>query len=283
MQQTNEDALVGALYEALPYINRFAGKTVVVKLGGSAFGGRDTTLQDVVTLKSLGVKPVLVHGGGNEISDLLKRLGHEAKFVGGLRVTDEETLACVLMVLGGKVNKEIVAALNALGAPAVGLSGIDGALLEGRIKDPALGLVGEVTKVNLPVLEMVVNAGFIPVIAPLALGEGRQLLNVNGDTAAGEIAAALRAAKIIFLTDVEGIRNPDGSVISELTRQSVHNLIETGVVSGGMIPKVLACVRALEGAERAHIIDGRVPHALVRELYTDKGVGTMITTTSSRA
>ncbi len=272
-----DDALVAALNEALPYIKEFAGKTVVVKLGGSAFGGRDTTLQDIAMLKSLGVRPVLVHGGGNDISRLLQRLGHEARFVGGLRVTDEETLAAVMMVLAGKVNKDLVAALGALGAPAIGLCGVDGGLLEGRIKDPALGLVGEVTKVRLGVLRMVMEAGYIPVIAPLAVAEGGQCLNVNGDTAAGEIAAALQAAKIIFLTDVEGIRDSDGSIISEVTRQGVQDLIERGVVSGGMIPKVLACVRALAGAERAHIIDGRTPHALIRELFTHRGVGTMIT------
>jgi acetylglutamate kinase len=273
----NGELLVSALYEALPYINQFSGKTVVVKMGGSAFSGRDTTLQDVVTLRSLGIRPIVVHGGGNDISSLLKRLGNEAKFVNGLRVTDEATIDAVVMVLAGKVNKELVAALGALGAPAVGLSGIDGGLLEGRIKDPALGLVGEVTRVNLRALEMVSEAGFIPVVAPLALGEEGRPLNVNGDTAAGEIAAALKAAKMIFLTDVEGIRGKDGATINRITRGDLHELIETGVVSGGMIPKVQACVKALEGAERAHIIDGRVPHALIRELYTDRGVGTMIT------
>lgn len=265
------------LYEALPYINQFAGRTIVIKLGGSAFDGRDTTLQDVITLKSLGVKPVLVHGGGKDISNLLKRLGTEAKFVGGLRVTDEATLEAVVMVLAGKVNKEITACLNSMGARAIGLSGVDGGLLEGQIKDEALGLVGEVTRVNLSVIEMALAADLIPVIAPLALAEGGRILNVNGDTAAGEIAAALKASKMIFLTDVPGIRDADGKAISQLTRQGVHELIETGVVSGGMIPKVLACVRALEGVERAHIIDGRAPHALIRELYTDRGVGTMIT------
>ncbi|MHB1417502.1 MAG: acetylglutamate kinase [Chloroflexota bacterium] len=272
-----DDSLVAALYEALPYIKTFAGKPVVIKLGGSAFDGRDTTLQDILTLKSLGVKPVLVHGGGKDISSLLKRLGIEPTFVGGLRVTDEQTLDAVVMVLAGKVNKELVGALQTLGAPAIGLSGPDGGLLEGRIKDPALGLVGEVTRVNLGVLRLIMDAGYVPVVAPLALAKDGRCLNVNGDTAAGEIAATVGAAKIIFLTDVQGIRNADGATITQLTRQGVHELIETGVVSGGMIPKVLACVRALEGAERAHIIDGRVPHALIRELYTDRGVGTMIT------
>ncbi|MHB1006314.1 MAG: acetylglutamate kinase [Chloroflexota bacterium] len=272
-----KEPLLDALVEALPYIKRFSGRTVVVKLGGSAFGGRDTTLQDIVTLKSLGVNPVLVHGGGNDISSLLKRLGYEPKFVGGLRVTDEQTIDAVVMVLAGKVNKELVASLNTMGAPAIGLSGIDGGLLRARVKDAALGLVGEVTEVNLAALEAVVQAGFIPVVAPLALGEGGECLNVNGDTAAGAIAAALGASKMVFLTDVEGIRGADGAVISSLTSRDARNLIETGVVSGGMIPKVQACVKALGGADRAHIIDGRVPHALIRELYTDRGVGTMIT------
>ena len=275
--EEQQDTLAEALYVALPYIRSFAGRTVVIKLGGSAFGGRDTTLRDIVTLKGLGVKPVLVHGGGNDISNLLKRLGAEPRFVGGLRVTDEATLEAVVMVLAGKVNKEIVGALCALGAPALGLSGIDGGLLCGRVKEPALGLVGEVTKVNLPVLQMALDGGYIPVVAPLALGENGGALNVNGDTAAGEVAAALGAAKMIFLTDVAGILNRDGTLVSKVSRQGVQELIQTGVVSGGMIPKVLACVRALEGAERAHIIDGRAPHALIRELYTDRGVGTMIT------
>ncbi|MCL5108080.1 MAG: acetylglutamate kinase [Chloroflexi bacterium] len=272
-----QETLAAALYEALPYIRGFAGKTIVVKLGGSAFGGRDTTLQDIVTLRSLGVKPVLVHGGGSDISSLLKRLGAEPRFVGGLRVTDEATLEAVVMVLAGKVNKELVGALGALGAPALGLSGIDGGLLQGRVKDPALGLVGEVTQVNLAVLEMTLAGGFVPVVAPLAVGESGRALNVNGDTAAGEIAAALHAAKMIFLTDVPGILNADGTLISQVSRQGIQELIQTGVVSGGMIPKVMACVRSLEGAERAHVVDGRAPHALIQELYTDRGVGTMIT------
>jgi acetylglutamate kinase len=275
MQQ--EEQLASVLYEALPYISEFAGKTIVVKLGGSAFGGRDTTLQDVITLKRLGVKPVLVHGGGNDISNLLKRLGAEPKFVGGLRVTDEQTLEAVIMVLAGKVNKELVAALNAHGGQAIGLSGVDGRLLEGRVKDASLGLVGEVSKVNLAVLEMVLAGDLIPVVAPLALAEDGSILNVNGDTAAGEIAAAMRASKMIFLTDVPGIRDCEGGHISQLTRQGINELIQTGVISGGMIPKALACVRSLEGVERAHIVDGRAPHALVRELYTDRGIGTMIT------
>ncbi|MHB1131693.1 MAG: acetylglutamate kinase, partial [Chloroflexota bacterium] len=274
--QERDESLAEVLYEALPYIRGYTGQVIVIKLGGSAFSGRDTTLRDVVTLQSLGARPVLVHGGGNDISGLLKRLGHEAKFVGGLRVTDETTLEAVVMVLAGKVNKDLVGALLALGAPALGLSGIDGGLLRGRVKDPALGLVGEVTNVNLGPLQLALDGGYIPVVAPLALGEGGTALNVNGDTAAGEIAAALHAAKMVFLTDVPGILNQERQLISEVSRQGVHELIETGVVSGGMIPKVLACVRSLEGAGRAHIVDGRTPHALIRELYTDRGVGTMI-------
>ncbi len=275
MDDTN--VLVRTLQQAMPYISKFAGKTVVIKLGGSAFSGRDTTLQDVVSLRALGVRPVLVHGGGSDISSLLKRLGIEAQFVGGLRVTDEATIDAVVMVLAGKVNKELVAALNRLGAPAMGMSGIDGCLLRARIKDPQLGLVGAVEEVNLGLLEAVCAAGYVPVIAPLAYGEDGELLNINGDTAAGEIAAALGAAKMVFLTDVDGIHDQEGKTISSLSQAQAQQLISDGIVSGGMIPKVQACLTALKGAAQAHIVNGKVEHALLSEMYTESGVGTMIT------
>ncbi len=265
------------LREALPYIPRFQGKMIVVKLGGSTLGSEDTTLEDIAVLRSLGVRPILVHGGGAEISEWVRRAGHEPRFINGLRVTDEVTMEIVAMVLGGKINKQLVAGLAAYGCPAVGLSGLDGPILRARIKNPDLGLVGEVESVDLrPVLGLV-EAGYVPVIAPLALGPHNQALNLNADTAAAEIAAAARAAKLVFLTDVPGVKGADGQLLSTLTPTEVDRLIADGVIKGGMIPKVEACLVGLRGTDRAHIIDGRVPHALLKELYTDEGVGTMIT------
>jgi acetylglutamate kinase len=272
-----DDSLSNALIEALPYINYFAGKTVVIKLGGSTLGSEDTTLQDIVLLKNLNIQPVIVHGGGNAITHWLGRIGKEAKFVRGLRVTDDETMDVVRMTLVGKVNTELVAALNALGVRAVGISGLDARTIEARPVSPELGLVGEVTQVNLGLVHVLLQAGYVVVIAPIGSGAGDQALNLNADTAAGEIAAALHAEKLICLTDVPGVKGSDGQLISHCDRAKVEELIQSGVISGGMIPKVQACLRALDGVRRAHIIDGRVSHALVRELFTHSGVGTMIT------
>ncbi len=274
---TDCDPLSEALLEALPYINYFAGKTIVIKLGGSTLGSEDTTLQDIVLLKNLNIQPVLVHGGGNAITEWLARIGKKAQFVRGLRVTDEETMQVVRMTLVGKVNTDLVSSLNALGVSAVGISGLDGRMIEARQLSPDLGLVGEVTHVNLDLLKTLVQAGYIVVIAPIGSGEGDQALNLNADTAAGEIAAALHAEKMICLTDVPGVKAGDGSLLSGCYRAKVRGLIKSGVISGGMIPKVQACLRALDGVRRAHIIDGRVSHALVRELFTTGGIGTMIT------
>lgn len=271
------DQLSTTLLEALPYIHYFTGKTIVIKIGGSTLGSGDTTLQDVVWLKSLGIEPVIVHGGGNTINDWLNRIGKEAKFVRGLRVTDEETLTVVRMTLAGQVNTELVATIARLGGRAVGITGLDGRLLEAVPQSESLGLVGKVTRVNLGVLETLRAAGYITVIAPLGIGADGTMYNLNADTAAGEIAAALRAEKLIFLTDVPGIMDKAGQLLSQLSISQSRELIEQGVISGGMIPKVRACLRALDGARRTHIIDGRTPHALIRELFTDHGVGTMIT------
>lgn len=277
---SESERLSAALLEALPYINYFAGKTVVVKLGGSTLGSEDTTLQDIALLKNLNIQPVLVHGGGNAITEWLGRIGKKAQFVRGLRVTDEETMDVVRMTLVGKVNTALVSSLNALGVRAAGISGLDGRTVEARQLSPDLGLVGEVTSVNLDLVNVLIKAGYIVVIAPIGSGDGDQALNLNADTAAGEIAAALQAEKLISLTDVPGIKDKDGTLISNCDRARAEELIQSGVISGGMIPKVQACLRALDGVRRAHIIDGRVPHALVRELFTNGGVGTMITRTA---
>jgi acetylglutamate kinase len=270
-----ENDHVAALAEALPYVARFAGQTVVVKIGGSTLGSHDTTLEDVVTLRNLGVNVVVVHGGGAVISGWLKRIGKQPEFVNGLRVTDPETMELVVMSLAGKVNKDLVSGLQTLGGKAIGLPGLDGALLKGVRKDQQLGQVGRVTEVDLAPVLALVAAGYVPVIAPIALGEGGEALNLNADTAAAEIAAALGAAKLLFLTDVPGVKGADGAVIAELTEARAKDLIAEGVISGGMIPKVQACLRGLAGAKASHIIDGRVPHALIQELFTNRGVGTM--------
>jgi acetylglutamate kinase len=278
---TDKDVLSAALLEALPYINYFAGKTIVIKIGGSTLGSGDTTLQDIVWLKSLGIEPVIVHGGGNAITDWLSRIGKEARFVRGLRVTDEETMEVVRMTLAGKVNTDLVATINSLGGRAIGITGLDGHLLQARRQGDDLGLVGKVTKVDLGVLQTLIAAGYIVVIAPIGCGTGCEALNLNADTAAGEIAAALHAEKLILLSDVPGILDAQGQVISRVSMDEARALIKSGVVSKGMIPKVEACIRALDGVRRTHIIDGRVPHALIRELFTDRGVGTMITKTAA--
>ncbi|HVB97100.1 MAG TPA: acetylglutamate kinase [Chloroflexota bacterium] len=271
-----ESDLAAMLAEALPYVSRYIGKTIVVKLGGSALGQHDTTIEDVVICHRLGIRIVLVHGGGNAISQWLKRVGKEPRFVKGLRVTDDETMDLVTMTLAGQVNKQLVAEIQRLGGQAIGLCGLDGGMLRARPVDPELGRVGEVYQVDLKPLHTLIAAGYIPVVAPIALGADGKSLNLNADTAAAELAAALRATKAIFLTDVPGVLDAERQLISALTASGVRALIAEGVISGGMIPKVEACLRALAGVERSHIVDGRVAHALIRELFTDRGVGTMI-------
>ncbi|MBV8084331.1 MAG: acetylglutamate kinase [Chloroflexi bacterium] len=270
--------IASVLQEALPYINYFNDKIVVVKMGGSALSSEQTVLQDVIWLKNLQVKVVLVHGGGPAISDWLKRIGIESRSVKGLRVTDEATMEVVKMVLVGKVQQELVAMIQGLGGEAIGISGLDGRLFECEryTGDGDLGLVGRIKRVNLSPVNAALQQGYIPVVTPIGLGEGGVAYNINADLGAGELAAAMRAEKLIFLTDVEGIHDNDGKLISELDVKSIPELTNSGVLSGGMLPKVEAAGRALERVKRVHIIDGRVPHALVRELFTDKGVGTMV-------
>ncbi|MCL5263629.1 MAG: acetylglutamate kinase [Chloroflexi bacterium] len=270
------ELLAEALRQASPRIDELKGKAIVVKVGGSTLGSHDTTLEDVAALSKLGVKVVVVHGGGASISHWLKVIGKEPRFVDGLRVTDAETMEIVTMVLAGKVNKEIVTSLAKLGGRAVGVCGVDGGLIRARRLSDDLGLVGEVTDVDLHAVQALLAAGCVPIIAPIALGEQEESLNINADTAAAEIAVSLGAEKIIFLTDVAGIRDQDGSVLPRLTKQQAQALIDSGVISGGMIPKAHACFRALDRINEAQIVDGRVAHALIRELLTDSGVGTRI-------
>jgi acetylglutamate kinase len=276
-----ESDLAATLAEALPYVSRYIGKTIVVKLGGSALGSHDTTIEDVVICQRLGIRIVLVHGGGTAISGWLKRIGKEARFINGLRVTDDETMDLVTMTLAGQVNKQLVSEIQRNGGRAIGICGMDGGLIRARLLDPRLGRVGEVEQVNLDPLRALVSAGYIPVVAPIALGPDGLALNLNADTAAAALAAAMGAEKAIFLTDVPGVLDADGRLISELTARETQRLIAEKVISGGMIPKVEAALRALDGVKRSHIIDGRVAHALIAELFTDRGVGTMITAESN--
>jgi acetylglutamate kinase len=274
-QPFDSEAATEALLEALPYIARFVGKSVVVKIGGS-IGDDGTALEDVVTLHRLGVRPVVVHGGGPQISDWQERMGLEPRFVEGRRYTDEQTLDLARMVLIGKVNSDLVAYLCSLGAKAVGLSGLDGGMIRARLRDPELGLVGEVADVDLKPVRTMMEAGYLVVVAPSAADEHGQPLNVNADSIAGDLARALGAEKLVFFTDVVGVLDANGALLSTLSVEQVRELIDSGEIKGGMIPKVEACVRALDTVPRTHVLDGRVRHALLRELFTDAGVGTMI-------
>jgi len=283
------------LLEALPYIRQFSGKRMVIKYGGAAMVQKDlmSFVQDVVLLKFVGILPVVVHGGGPQIGQLLKRLNKESRFVEGMRVTDHETMEAVEMVLAGKINKDIVNLLQQCGGRAVGLCGKDGGLLrarkmwlrgnDGRIRrDVDLGLVGEVETVQTDVIDALQQSGFIPVVAPVGGSEDGQTYNINADLVAGRVAGALRSEKFILLTDVEGILNQQKELISSIDVQGVQRLIADGIISGGMLPKVQCCVDALDaGVAKVHIIDGRVEHAILLEMFTDKGVGTQIVGQSS--
>ena len=276
------------LIEALPYIRAFQGKTLVIKYGGAAMEQADLKEQfakDVLLLRLVGIRPVIVHGGGPQIGALMKRLGKEPRFVGGMRVTDEETVQIVEMVLVGKINKEIVGLINLHGGRAVGLSGKDASLLRARKRlhrlpdgtTADIGLVGEVEAVNPEPIRLLEENGFIPVIAPVGVGEGGETYNINADLVAGDVAAALFAEKLIHLTDVTGINGEDGRLVSTLTKRDAERLIKAGIIDGGMLPKVESSLRALTGgAQKAHIIDGRVPHAILLEVLTKSGIGTEI-------
>ena len=258
------------------------GKVIVVKLGGATLGNHDTTLEDIVSLRQQGWSVVVVHGGGKMITKWLKQRGIATEFIDGERVTDEATLEVVVSVLAGVVNKEIVADIDALGGLAVGISGVDGAFIQGKIKHKKLGYIGEVVKVNPAPLQALLKAGYVPVVAPVSLNTGEKppkaprVLNINADTVAGEIAAAIGAEKLIFLTDVVGICDQSGKLLPRLSAAEAEALLAAGTASGGMIPKVKACLKALSGASSACIIiDGRQPHALLNEIQ-GKGTGTTI-------
>jgi len=275
------------LIEAFPYIRQWYGATVVVKYGGSTRSGAEelkNTLQDIVLMKFVGMRPVVVHGGGKDITALTEKMGIRSQFVDGLRVTDLPTMEVVEMVLGGKINKELVSTIQQLGGQAVGLSGKDGAMLQAtRVKSKTgkdIGYVGRVSKVNTSILDLLDKEQFIPVIAPLGLGADGKTYNVNADEAAGAIAGALKAEKLVFLTDVPGIcrkKNDPKSLLSSVKIKEIGKLIKSGVISGGMIPKVEACLHAVKsGVHKTHIIDGTLPHALLLEIFTPQGVGTEI-------
>jgi acetylglutamate kinase len=281
------------LLEALPYIKRFNNKTIVIKYGGHAMVDnelKDKFAQDVVMMKYIGINPVVVHGGGPQIGSLLKKFGKESKFVQGMRVTDQETMDIVEMVLVGMVNKEIVGLINRHGGKAVGLSGKDGNLIraekyylsEEKIKNTPpeiidIGLVGKVKTINSELIISLSQNSFIPVIAPTGIGDAGETYNINADVVAGEIAAALQAEKLLLLTDVEGVLDKDKNLINAMSDKEALKLIDDGIVEGGMFPKVKCCLKALKnGVKKAHIIDGRLKHAILLEIFTDKGIGTEI-------
>ncbi|HKS69518.1 MAG TPA: acetylglutamate kinase [Ktedonobacterales bacterium] len=275
-QVARHAVIAQVLREAQPYIETLRGRTLVIKLGGSTLDNQRDALEDIVWLRGLGAHPVLVHGGGPEINDWLERVGLPRRFERGLRVTDAATLDVVRMVLAGKVNGDLVRLLVSLGGKAIGLTGIDGGLLHARQIAADLGYVGAITTVDAGVITALSAAGFIPVIAPIALGDDDTVLNVNADDAAADLARGLSATKLLYLSDVPGVLDAQGRLLSELTDDEVRSLIERGVISGGMIPKAEAALRALETTERVHIVDGREPHVLIRELFTHEGAGTMI-------
>jgi len=278
----------GALVEALPYIQRFRGAVVVVKYGGNAMTEPSlatTFAEDIVLLRSVGLKPVVVHGGGPQIGELLRRLGKETEFVDGLRVTDEETLDVARMVLVGKVGRDIVGSINVHGAYAVGLSGEDGGLITAAPRDKALGFVGDVVSVQPGIIEGLLAEDMIPVISTIGSDGAGQSYNINADTVAGALAGALGAEKIVYLTDVPGLLTDVDDMSSIVARADVADIeamIIDGTISGGMIPKVRACIEAVTaGARSAHMLDGRIPHVLLLELFTDAGIGTMVTSGES--
>lgn len=276
----------GILTEALPYIQKLYSKTIVIKYGGNAMINEDlkrSVMEDITLLKYVGMNPVIVHGGGPDISESLKTYHIESKFVSGLRVTDAETMRIAQMVLVGKTNKEVVSNVNRNGGKAIGLCGIDGKIIEcepltedseGNKID--VGFVGKIKKVNAEILKSLCEDEYIPVIAPIGTDDSGQSYNINADTVASAVATAMSAEKLIFLTDVEGVKDAKGDIIFEITTSSAEELIHVGTINGGMIPKVRACVKAvLEGVNRVHIIDGRVLHSIILEIFTDTGIGTM--------
>lgn len=301
MPLTRDSAMNTAkvLSEALPYLQRFVGKTIVVKYGGNAMIDdelKNSFARDMVMLKLVGINPIVVHGGGPQIGDLLAKLNIESRFVNGMRVTSSETMDVVEMVLGGLVNKDIVNLINQNGGKAIGLTGKDGQLLQARklhvtksspeLEKPEIidiGHVGEVAHINTAVLEMLTDSDFIPVIAPIGVGEDGASYNINADLVAGKVAEVLKAEKLILLTNIAGLMDKEGQILTGLTTQQVDDLIEDGTIYGGMLPKIQCALDAVHaGVNSAHIIDGRVAHSTMLELFTDEGVGTLITNSRSK-
>ncbi|MEK7841878.1 MAG: acetylglutamate kinase [Deltaproteobacteria bacterium] len=277
------------LLESLPYIRQFYGKTIVIKYGGHAMVDerlKQSFAKDIILMKYVGLNPVIVHGGGPQIGELLKKIGKESRFVKGIRVTDKTTMDIVEMVLVGKVNKEIVGLINHFGGRAVGLSGKDGGLVTARklkTKGEDMGMVGEVLSVNPKVIETLDRDKFIPVIAPVSVGKDGRTYNINADNVAGNIAAALKAEKLILLTDVQGVLDKNKKLISALSMQEAKKIIKNEIATGGMIPKLECCMDAINGGvAKAHIIDGRVEHAVLLEVFTDAGIGTEIMRVGSK-
>jgi len=294
----NANDIAKVLTEALPYIQRFSGKTVVIKYGGNAMADgklKNSFARDVVLMKLVGMNPVVVHGGGPQIGDLLKRIGKESEFFEGMRVTDSETMDIVEMVLGGQVNKEIVNLINTHGGAAVGLTGKDGGLIHARkmvftrsepeMKAPEIidiGHVGEVENIDTAVVDMLIQGNFIPVVAPIGVGEDGQSYNINADLVAGKLAEVLAAEKLIMLTNTAGLLDSQGKILTGLSVNDVDRLITDNVIVGGMLPKIRSALDAVhKGVTSAHIIDGRVEHAVLLEIFTDHGVGTLIQANSS--
>ncbi|MCK5875207.1 MAG: acetylglutamate kinase [Alcanivoracaceae bacterium] len=297
MEHSRAAETARVLIEALPYIQRFSGKTVVIKYGGNAMDSEElqnSFARDVVMMKAVGMRPVVVHGGGPQIGDLLARLGKESKFIQGMRVTDNETMDVVQMVLGGLVNKQIVNLIHRNGGRAIGLTGKDGELIRARkmvltasdIESPELkapeiidlGHVGEVKAIDAGVLDMMLDSDFIPVIAPIGVDEEGQSYNINADLVAGKVAEVLRAEKLILLTNVSGLKDKEGNILTGLSAERVKALIADGTIFGGMLPKIDCALSAVQnGVASSHIIDGRVAHAVLLEILTDRGIGTLIT------
>ena len=271
------------LVQALPYIKRYSGEIVVVKYGGNAMINqelKEQVMEDIVLLWLTGVKVVLVHGGGPEISEMMNKLGKKAEFVDGLRVTDKETVDIVQMVLAGKINKSLVNYLESNGGKAMGISGMDGRLIEAKMKNPKLGYVGEIVKINIGAVEDLLNNGYIPVVSTVGCDKEGNSYNINADTAAAHIAGALNAKRLIMMTDIEGVlkdKDDPTTLIPEIKASEAKKLYDEGVISGGMIPKVECCVDAIaKGVKKVIIMDGRVPHSILMELFTDEGAGTMV-------
>ncbi|WP_069471011.1 acetylglutamate kinase [Candidatus Marithrix sp. Canyon 246] len=281
MPLENAKNIAHVLTEALPYINRFKGKTFVIKYGGNAMVDealKESFARDIVLMKRIGMNPIVVHGGGPQISSLLKRLGKETEFIKGIRVTDSETMDVVQMVLGGLVNKEIVSLINNQGGAAVGLTGKDAQLIYAKkIENIDVGHVGEIISVDISVIDLLISGDFIPVIAPIGVGNDGKSYNINADIVAGKIAEVMKAEKLMLLTNTSGVLDKQGELLTGLNANRVKKLIDNGTIEGGMLPKIQCALDAVEGGvHSAHIIDGRVEHAVLLEILTDKGVGTLI-------